>query len=178
MDVRDEKTWVVAELTSQGEQVAEEGRLESLMRDHASLEDDHPVFVPCIAYTHNGVRSVLSVMEGYAFLGFPLEPSARDRLLASPYVRGFLSRGQRNRVLDTIPNQNVEDLRRSLNEMVGSEITVDMQVKVIDGTLLGVVGKVIDLDKSTASVLVEMRSIHAIKTFPRFILHPFGGESE
>ena len=62
--------------------------------------------------------------------------------------------------------------------MVGSEITVDMEVKVIDGTLLGVVGKVIDLDKSTASVLVQMRSIHAIKTFPRFILHPTGGESE
>ena len=177
MDARDEITWVVLELTPQGESAAEDGSLESLLREQLTLSPDHPVFIPCIAYTHRGNRSVLSVMEGYAFLGSTIEQGSHRRLNNSPYIRRVLSRGKGiRRVWETLPDAKVQELRHRLSEMVGAEIEEGMKVQVVGGPLLGIVGKVVEIDGDQASVLVEMRSLRAVKDFPRFFLHPLGDD--
>jgi transcription antitermination factor NusG len=56
--------------------------------------------------------------------------------------------------------------------MVGAELEEGMEVKVIDGSLLGVVGQVVEIDGEHVSVLVTMRSLNVIKNFPSFFLHP------
>ena len=173
MDARDETTWLILELTSQGETAAEEGLLEAALRDLTALPPEHPIFVPCLAYTHKGSRSVLSVMEGYAFVASDVEDDFFRRLRQSPHVRRVLTRGTGIRkVIETIPDTNIRDLRERLNAMVGAEITEGMAVRVVDGLLVGIVGVVVELDGDHASVLVEMRSLHAVKDFPRFYLHP------
>lgn len=122
---------------------------------------------------HKGVRTVLSVMEGYAFVASGVEGSFFRQLRNTPYVRRVLSRGAGIRkVEETIPDAKIRDLRKSLNEMVGAEILEGMRVRVADGPLVGIVGKVVDLHGDQASVLVEMRSLYAIRYFPRFFLHP------
>ena len=177
MDARDEMTWLVLELTSQGERAAEEGVLESLIRDQASLTLDHPIFIPCVSYEHRGRRSILSVMEGYAFIASGAENHSLDSLLVSPYVRRVMSRGRGIRkVYETIPDAAVRDLRLKLNEMVGTEVEEGMHVQVVDGPLAGITGKVVEIDGEQASVLVEMRSIFAVKDFPRFLLCPVGDD--
>lgn len=173
MDARDEMTWLVVELTPQGESAAEEGLLESLLRKQADLSPDHPIFVPCVSYEHRGTRTLLSVMEGYAFIGSGAEDRSLGLLSVSPYVMRLMSRGRGiRRVYETIPDASVRDLRAKLNEMVGTEVVEGMFVQVIDGPLAGIVGKVVEIDGDQASVLVEMRSIFAVKDFPRFLLRP------
>jgi len=126
-----------------------------------------------MACTHKGVRSVLSVMEGYAFVASSVDDSFFHRLRSTPYVRRLLTRGTGIRkVAETIPDANIRDLRHRLNEMIGAEIVEDMEVRVVDGPLVGIVGKVVEIYDNQASVLVEMRSLYAIKDFPRFFLHP------
>lgn len=179
MDVRDETTWLIIELTSQGERAAEEGFLESVFRDSGSLDPHHPVFIPCLSYEHRGRRSVLSVMEGYAFIGSGVGGDSITRLTNSPYVRNILSRGKGiRRVFETIPDNAVKDLRVKLNKMIGTELDEGMVVRVNDGPLLGVTGKIMLIYEDKASVLVSMRSINVVKDFPRFLLWPHGEGDE
>lgn len=179
MDARDEVTWLVVELTPQGESAAEDGTLESLLRDHGDLSPSHPIFIPCLSYEHRGRRSVLSVMEGYAFIASGLDGHSISLLSSSPYVQCVMSRGSGIRkVHETVPDASVQELRMRLNEMVGVEIREGMQVRVNDGPLAGLIGKVVELDGDQASVLVEMRSLNAVKDFPRFLLCPVGDGDE
>lgn len=173
MDARDETTWLILELSSQGESAAEDGTLETIIREQGDLTSDNQVFVPCLAYNHKGSRAVLSVMEGYAFVSSDVGDMFYQRIRSSPYIRRVLTRGTGVRkVAETIPDTNIRDLKSRLNEMVGAEITEDMVVRVVDGPLVGIVGKVVVIDGDQASVLVEMRSLYAVKDFPRFYLHP------
>ena len=179
MDARDETTWLIVELTPQGERAAEDGSLESLLRDGARVSSTHPVFVPCLSYEHNGRRSVLSVMEGYAFIGSDMDGDCITGLVNTPYVHGVLSRGRGIRkVFDTLPDSSVRDLRTKLNEMVGFDLEEGMVVRVNDGGFLGVTGTILVLYDDKASVLVSMRSINVVKSFLRFLLSPVGGGDE
>ncbi len=179
MDARDETTWLIVELTPQGEKAAEDGSLESLLRSGAKAPRNHPVFIPCVSYAHNGRRSVLSVMEGYAFIGSDIDFECISKLVGTPYVHGVLSRGAGIRkVFETLPNTSVHDLRVKLNAMVGSDLDEGMVVRVNNGGFLGVTGTIMLLYDDMASVLVSMRSINVVKSFPRFLLSPVGGSGE
>ena len=175
MDTRDEQTWLILELTHQGEKAAESGLLDSLLRKQGGISPAHPIFVPCLSYEYQGRRSVLSVMEGYAFIASGIDRDSYRKFGSSPYVQRILVRGSGIRkVPETIPDSAIRDLRLKLNQMVGFELEEGMKVRVVGGPLMGIVGKVIELDGGFASVLVEMRSIHAVKDFPRFLLCPVG----
>jgi hypothetical protein len=173
VDARDETTWLVLELTPQGESAATDGLLEGLLRDHGGLPPEHPVFIPLVVCVHKGVRSVLSVMEGYAFVASGVDDSFFRRLRPSPYVRRIMSRGTGIRkIAETISDTDISILRKNLNMMVGAEISEGMKVRVIDGPLVGITGKVVELHGEKAFVHVAMRSLYAIRYFPRFFLHP------
>jgi len=174
MDRRDETAWLIVELTPQGERVAEEGLLEEIMRDYGDLDSTHPVFVPYLTYTYGGNRSLFSVMEGYAFIGAGIEDYARRDLTNTPYIKRFLSRHTRDHLqpLDTISDEAVEDLKKRLGELVGVEMKEGMKVRVCEGSFIGLQGVVVGVGGESATVLVELRSLRALRKMPRFMLRP------
>lgn len=174
MDRRDETAWLIVELTPQGERVAEEGLLEEIVRDYGDLPSHHPVFVPYLTYTYGGSRSLFSVMEGYAFLGAGIDDHSRRDLVNTPYIKRFLSRQSRDHLnpLDTISDQAVQDLKKRLGELVGVEMKEGMKVRVCEGSFIGLQGVIVGISGEFATVLVELRSLRALRKMPRFMLRP------
>lgn len=178
-DARDETTWMVLELTSRGEQAAEEGDLESLLRKQAGLSYDHPVFVPVQTFMHQGSRTVFTAMEGYAFVASGVDHDTQSKLGNNPYVKRLLSRGRGvRRVVETVPDAKVRELRQELALLIGAELQEGARVLISDGPLRGITGKVLELTEADAAVLIEMRSIRAIRTIPRFLLQPVGEDEQ
>ena len=177
-DARDETTWVVLELTSQGERMAEDATLEEILRDLLGAPTDHPIFIPYLSYLYAGVRSLFNVMEGYAFVGTGLDDHAYFHLLQSNYIKQVMSRpmGGHLRVLETIPDVAVRDLRQQLCELIAVEIQDSMEVQVTEGPYTGIFGSVVGIESDHALVLIEMRSLRAIKRLPRFLLRPRGDD--
>lgn len=175
MDARDETSWLILELTPQGERLAEDGDLEKLLRAHGRLPTTHPIFIPSLTYVADGRKHFVSVMEGYVFVASGLDNTTIKNLLASPYVNSILSHGSGiRRTLETVPDANIRDLRKRLSEMVGAELKEGMPVKVTEGPLLGVQGKIIEVldNQDTVLMIVNMRSLHAIREIPRLCITP------
>jgi transcription antitermination factor NusG len=172
-DPRDDATWLVLELTPLGESSMNSGDLEHSLRVAARLPFDCPVFIPRTSYTFQGTTVSFTALEGYVFVSSGVDQGSLLRLEGSPYVKKILSAGAGfRRTFSTVTQQHIRDLQRSLNQMVGAELEEGMEVKVIDGSLLGVVGQVVEIDGEHVSVLVTMRSLNVIKNFPSFFLHP------
>ena len=116
-DQRDGVTWVALELSRQGEQKVEDGTLAVALRKALGVEDSWPVFIPAKLYSKSGKRVTVHLMEGYAFVGsgldevnyFKLERSGKlvEQVMAIPGPSGV-------RVLSTISNRQVDELRRLL----------------------------------------------------------------
>lgn len=174
MDRRDETAWLIVELTPQGERVAEEGLLEEILRDYGDLSPKHPIFIPYLTYTYGGSRSLFSVMEGYAFLGAGLSEYSRRDLTNTPYIKRFLSRQTDDhfRPLDTISDSAVQDLKKRLGELIGVELEEGMKVRVCEGSFIGLQGVIVGVSGESATVLVELRSLRALRKMPRFMLRP------
>ena len=174
MDQRDETAWLIVELTHQGERMAEEGLLEEILRDYGDLSSLHPVFIPYLTYTYGGNRTLFSVMEGYAFIGAGVDHSSRRDLINTPYVKRFLSRQTRDHLqpLDTISHTDVENLKKRLGELVGVEMKEGMKVRVCEGSFIGLQGVIVGVGGESATVLVELRSLRALRKMPRFMLRP------
>lgn len=179
MDERDQVTWVVLELSHHGERAAEEGILEEILRDHADLEHDHPVFIPYLTYTYREKKTLLSVMEGYAFIASGFDNSSRSDLLRSPYIKKILTRGTNPyAACETVSQASVDGLQSRLRELVAVEIQEGMGVRIVDGPLSGIRGNVVGVSDKHATLLVEMRSIRAIQYLPCFLLRPLSDEDE
>lgn len=179
MDERDQVTWVVLELSHHGERAAEEGILAEILRDHADLDHDHPVFVPYLTYTHQGKTTLLSVMEGYVFLASGFDDQSRSDLSRSPYITKILCRGSDpHAACETVSQASVDQLRQRMRELVAVEIQEGMEVRIVDGTLSGIRGSVVGVSGGHATLLVQMRSIQAIQYLPCFLLRPVSDEDE
>jgi transcription antitermination factor NusG len=179
VDERDQVTWVVLELSHHGERAAEEGILTDVLRDHANLDFDHPVFVPYLTYTHQEKRTLLSVMEGYVFIGSAFDDDSRAHLTRSPYIKKILTRGTNLYApCETVSQASVDNLRQRLRDLVAVEIQEGMEVRIVDGVLSGIKGAVLGVAEGHATLLVQMRSIHAIQYLPCFLLRPVSDDDE
>jgi len=177
-DQRDDLTWVVVELTDAGERLAEEGGLESHLRSVLDCPDDHPIFVPYTVIVRHKRRSVINVIEGYAFIATGLPDTTYFGLHnKSPNVKTVLSQNRPGviRVLTPVPNKSVLDLQTRLRQMISREIEINSEVRVHDGLHRGLTGKVIDIHGDDAFVLIKMRTIETIRVFPRYSLRPADG---
>jgi transcription antitermination factor NusG len=177
-DNRDEVTWVVYELTSAGERMASEGQLEFYIQDALDLDLSHPVFVPYLSYRYGTRASVFNVMEGYCFVASGLDDRAyHSAVHNSPYLKSVLSSEMRGaRVLMTVPNANVQELRDQLAQMIAVEIEEGMEVEIVRGQYQGLEGRVVALTDEMAHVLIEKRTLRTIRTIPRFALLPRGDD--
>lgn len=174
-DQRDNRTWVVIELTRAGEVKVEEGNISLLLREALGVDKQHPVFVPSTTYLSRGHNVTIHLMEGYVFVASGLPEISYLNLEGNcPYVRRVLSSRSPSgmRALNVIPESSVQDMRRKLSQQVSSDIKEGMQVTVVDGTYSHLEGKVVDVDGENAHVRFTMRSLDLIARVPRVFLTP------
>ncbi len=177
-DVRDEKTWLVFELTHFGEKTAVTGELEKHLKDLFGVRSEQ-IFIPYKLCFCDGKKTLLNVMEGYCFVEYQLDP--REYISAtkdSLYLKSVLhSKSGYNYTLHTIPNLQLEGLREKLNLVASNSIAVGDRVMVLKGTFEGLEGEVISLNEDTACVLIKLRSLEAVRVLPKFMLSPISETS-
>ena len=171
-DRRDGTTWVVLELTHQGENLVEEGVFEGEVRRILDVEEDWPVFVPSRVYEKKGKRITVHLMEGYAFVATGLDEVHYFRLEQTKVVAQVLAtRSSRGiRALSTIPDTRVVELRGQLNAEVAADIIPGMRVLVTDGVYSKLEGIVLDTQGDHATVHFELRSLEVISRIPKVFL--------
>lgn len=174
-DHRDDDTWVVVELTKAGELKVSEGAIEAILRDLLKAGDQYPVFVPSATYKVAGNTTVLNLMQGYAFVKSGLPETQYFRIERdNPYVKKILTTRSAvgMRVLNTVTNDSIMDLRKKLSEHVSSDIITDSKVVVSTGLLSNLEGEVVDVGEELAFVLFKLRSIDIMASLPRAFLSP------
>lgn len=175
-DQRDHRSWVVLELTRQGEVKSEEGVLAGLLRECLRVQSDWPVFVPSATYYTGGRRITLHLLEGYAFVASGLPDVAYFALERTPYVRSVLTTraGGRNamRTLSVVPESSITEMQAQLAEQVSSDVTEGMRVTISDGVYTSLSGDVVILEGDSAHVRIQLRSLDLIVKMPRVFLSP------
>lgn len=171
-DQRDGITWVVLELTRQGEKLVEEGTLAVTLRKTLGVAETWPVFVPARVFVKKGKRITVHLMEGYAFVASGLDEILYFRLEQSKYVELVISsRGMHGiRQLDTLSDKEIRGLRKQLSKEVAADITPGMKVVVTEGIYSKLEGIVLDTEDDHAVVHFELRSIKVISKVPKVFL--------
>jgi hypothetical protein len=176
-DVRDAQTWAVLELTRAGERLIEEGKIEAVLRRHLHCPDDHRIFVPAVFYPPlrpGDMPVVLSVTEGYVFVAAGLPDSDLYALESTQFVRKVLHTRSPNglRVLMTVPDSSLNELRQGLAKLVATSVSLGMSVFVLHGLLAGLEGTVVSDNGETIDLYVEMRSLRLLRRLPKTSVRP------
>lgn len=163
----DEPSWVVISLTPAGEAAVLKGAIEEKIRKEMGLPPDHEVFVPALPARKESAAVVL--MPGYVFVRSGLEEASYFRLekarcgffesVSSRRVRGL-------RVLLTVKNHKVEELKASLRNLNSDIFREDEEVRVVRGVLEGLSGRVVDRRRGEVGVVFKFRSLETIRYFP------------
>lgn len=171
-DRRDGITWVALELTRQGELLIEEGTLAEALRRELGVDEDWPVFIPSRMYERKGRRMAVHLMEGYAFVASGLDEVRYFRLEQSKLVEQVLAPRTSGgiRVLTTIPDDHIVELRHRLSEEMAADIVPGMRVAVTEGVYKGLEGTVMDMEGEHAVVYFELRSLKSISKVPKVFL--------
>lgn len=172
-DERDQKTWVVLELTSKGEYLVREGTLERYLRRHLGIDEDHPIYIPLHTYKKGGREIQLEGIQGYAFIASGLMDYDYFALEQHDYTRSVLSidRGK-YRTITTLPDSSVQHIRDKIREEISTDLDEGMFIRVILGNYISLEGEIIGFDGDKALVEVGLRSIHAIVPIPRICCDP------
>lgn len=163
----DDPTWAVVSLTPAGEAAVLKGLIEEKIRKEMGLPTDHEVFVPALPARKESAAVVL--MPGYVFIRSGLAEASYFRLerarcgffdtVSSRRVRGL-------RVLLTVKNHKVEELKESLRSLNSGIFREGEEVKVVRGVLEGLSGTVVDRRGSEVGVVFKFRSLETIRYFP------------
>lgn len=168
MDHRDETTWATLELTKAGELKAVEGKLAASLRALLGVDEAFPVFVPYANYTKGGRTVSVRLIEGYAFVATGLSETKYFALERSALVAKVFSIGQNGiRVLHTLPNANVVEMRARLAESMSADLEVGSKVRITGGNYRDLEGTVVDLYDKRVAVRIEFRSLTSIAVIPR-----------
>lgn len=170
MDQRDDRTWVVIELSHLGETQVDEGTLDATLRRDLDVQPDFPIFIPTISYPKGNRTINIHLMEGYVFVESGLQDTTYFALERKGYVAQVLSIPGRVRSLSVVPNSRIEDLRKQLRELVSSDIQNGALVHVTDGTYRNLEGLAIIVTDSTAIVRIKLRSLDLMATIPTVFL--------
>ncbi len=177
MDQRDDRTWVVIELSHLGETKVDEGTLEATLRRDLDVHDDFPIFIPIISYPKGSRTINIHLMEGYVFVGSGLQDTAYFALERKEYVTQVISTPGRVRSLSVVPNAKIEDLRNQLRKLVASDLNVGASVRVTNGTYRNLEGLAIIVSGDTAIVRIKLRSLDLMATIPTVFLEAISNPS-
>ena len=171
-DIRDGQTWVVLELTRTGENKVDDGTLETRIRKDLILSEEHPIFVPATTYRKDGKTITTHLMEGYVFIATGLEETEYFRLEKKAYVNKVMTSMSAAgvRVLSTIPNQRIHQIRLKLRDILSEGIEAGLDVEIVDGTYSKLSGEVLGLHDDHAFVFFNLRSLKIIAKIPRVFL--------
>ncbi len=171
-DKRDLKTWIILELTRQGEQKVADGVFESVLRRAMKLESDHGVFVPSMTYKKAGRTVTLHLMEGYAFVESGLPDTAYFKIEGHQDVKRIMSSTSPSgmRTPHTLSDPEVLSMRDKLRTMVMGDVTPGSKVNISDGPYRGMDGEVLDLEEDYAILKIEMRSLAIVTKIPQVFL--------
>lgn len=172
MDRRDHKTWVILELTRQGEQRVADGSFERILRKAMSLEKSHEVFVPSMTYKKAGRIATLHLMEGYAFVESGLPETSYFNIEGHADIRCVMSSKSPSgmRILHTLPDNEIKSMRDKLRTMVMGDVALGSKVNISDGPYRGMDGEVLDLEQDYAILKIEMRSLSIVTQIPQVFL--------
>lgn len=179
-DLRDNRSWVVLELTHAGEAKIEEGRLPELLRGTLKVTPSFPVFLPAVTYESGGRRSTIFLMEGYAFVMAGLSETTYLRLeTQSPYVKKVLTSKSPSgmRVLSVIPDSAIVEMKRQIAQQISSDLVEGMHVTVLDGVYCNLDGEVLGFHGEDAHVRFVLRSLDLIAKVPKVLLLPVKEDS-
>lgn len=169
MDRRDAPTWIIIELTHLGEAKLEDGSLEKSLRSDLGVDRNFPIFIPATTYRKDGKDVTLRLIEGYVFVASGLPETDYFALESKPYIAQVMSTRPgpyKMRVLSTVPDSQVEDLRRQLQGLLASDIAIYDRVRVIEGTYRNLEGVVMGIHGDNAFVRINLRSMEVIATIP------------
>jgi transcription antitermination factor NusG len=170
---------VVLELTRTGENKVDDGTLESRIRKDLALDETYPIFIPAATYRKNGKIITTHLMEGYVFIAAGLAEVEYFQLEKKVYASKVMtSIGPSSiRVLSTIADQRIAEMRHQLREILSEGIEIGMHVEVQDGTYARLEGEVLGVEAESAFVFFNLRSLKIIAKIPRvFLLEvPNGG---
>lgn len=168
---RDGKTWVVYQLSAYGESLAEKGELLEKVRKH--IPKDKEVFIPYYKIEFQGKITKVNVMEGYFFIESGLEENIYFSLATKSYIEFVMhTRNAKGNFLQTIRDQDVENLKKSLREQITTDLELGMLVEIENGIYKGLEGEVVGFteDKQEAFVYIKLRTLRAIRAIPTYIL--------
>lgn len=173
-DRRDGTTWVALELTPHGEKLIEEDPdlLARETRRQLGVDEQWPIFIPAKAFAQKGKKRAVQLFKGYILVAAGLNEVEYFRLEQTKLVEQVISgRDQRGvRILTTIKDSQVAELRRRLMEEVASDIVPGMQVTVTEGLYAQFEGTVVDTEGDHAVVRFELRSIQGFFKVPKVFL--------
>jgi len=178
-DHRDAPTWIILELSPQGESRLEDGTLERSIRNDLGVDKDFPIFIPATSYTKGNKTITLRLMEGYVFVASGLPETSYFALEQKVYIAQVMSSNPgpyRIRVLSTVSDAHVSDLKRQLQQMIASDISVMDKVLVTEGSYRTLEGVVLGLHGDKAFVKINLRSMEIIATIPRMFLEVLESE--
>lgn len=173
MDRRDAPTWIILELTPNGESRLEDGTLEQTIQRDLGVDPNFPVFIPATNYKKGNKTITLRLMEGYVFVASGLPETSYFALEHRPYVAQVMSirtGPYKLRVPSTVPDDQVADLKRQLQAMTSSDIVIFDRVAATDGTYKSLEGVVLGIDGEKAHVQINLRSMDVIATIPLMFL--------
>lgn len=152
-----------------GELRAIEGKLAAMLRRDLAVPDTFPVFVPYATYTKGGRTVSIRLIEGYAFAASGLPETQYFSLEKRSLVtRVFSVSGPGGmRVLQTIANTKILEMRKQLQDILCSDIEIGSTVKITGGNYAHIEGQVVDVYEEKVAVRVDLRSVNIITTVPR-----------
>lgn len=168
---RDGRTWVIMQLSSYGESLAEKGELYSKLRK--KIPKNKNIFIPYHRLEFQGKVTKINVLEGYCFVESGLEEREYFNLGLEAYIDNILhTKRNRSITLQTVRDADVEKLKSSLQDMLTKDLEEDMSVCISGGVYKGIDGQIVGFnsDKSEAYVYITLRSLQAIRTIPTVLL--------
>lgn len=171
-DRRDQKTWVILELTRQGEQKVTDGVFEGILRKAMKLEPSHGVFIPSMTYKKAGRTVTLHLMEGYAFVESGLPETTYFKVEGHQDVKRVMSSNSPSgmRIPHTLSDTDILVMRDKLRTMVMGDVTLGSKVNISDGPYRGMDGEVLDIEEDYAILKIEMRSLAIVTKIPQVFL--------
>jgi transcription antitermination factor NusG len=178
MDKRDEKTWITLELTTLGEIKVDEGCLEKILK--RELSEGAEIFIPVSRYVQNGRKVTLHLLEGYIFISSGLDDMEYFDLEHTPYIETVFStvNPKGMRVLSTISNSYVEDMKDQLRGMSCKGLSSGDEINIVKGAYRKLTGKIVGFEEDVAFVSINLRSLSAIVELPNAYLSAVGEEYE
>lgn len=167
------ESWIVLELSFQGERLASDGSLLEFLCSIAHLEDEEEdlIFIPYAVLNSKNSKYVLNVMEGYCFVHESIPEDALAILINSEYISGTVSQGRNT--YGTVDGQAIAGIKNKLGEMISSKLEKGQPVRVTGGPFKGITG-IIQIKGSTSScVHFSFRSMETMRVVFNYLLEPY-----